>query len=70
MNWHLRDRLVLSLEGFLRAGDDVPLSLADGIPLSCKGNDYGVVGNEALISSAEGPPTAWRRWPAGRFPDG
>ena len=54
VNWHLRDRLVLSLEGFYKGYDDVPLSLADGIPLSCKGNDYGVVGNEALISSAEG----------------
>ena len=54
VSWHLRDRLVLSLENFYKGYDDVPLSLADGIPLSCKGNDYGVVGNEALVSSAEG----------------
>ena len=52
VSWHLRDRLVL--ENFYKGYDDVPLSLADGIPLSCKGNDYGVVGNEALVSSAEG----------------
>ena len=32
----------------------MPLSVADGIPLSCKGNDYGVVGNEKLVSSAQG----------------
>jgi len=42
------------VEGFWKGYGDVPLSLADGIPLSCKGNDYGVVGNEALRSSAEG----------------
>lgn len=32
----------------------MPLSVADNIPLSCKGNDYGVVGNELLVSDAEG----------------
>ena len=30
------------------------LSVADGIPLNCKGNDYGVVGNELLTSTAQG----------------
>ena len=34
--------------------DRIPLSLADGIPLACKGNDYGTVGNEPLVSSARG----------------
>ena len=53
-SWRLRDRLIVSVEGFWKGYGDVPLSLADGIPLSCKGNDYGVVGNEALRSSAEG----------------
>lgn len=52
--WRLRDRLVISFEGFYKKYGDIPLSLADGIPLACKGNDYGVVGNEALRSSAEG----------------
>lgn len=32
----------------------MPLSVADGTPLSCKGNDYGVIGNETLVSDAEG----------------
>ena len=40
--------------GLLQIVGDIPLSVADGIPLSCKGNDYGVVGNEELRSSAEG----------------
>ena len=53
-SWRLRDRLIVSVEGFYKRYGDVPLSVADGIPLSCKGNDYGVVGNEKLVSSAQG----------------
>lgn len=52
--WRLRDRLTVSMEGFYKRYDRVPLSLADGIPLICKGDDYGTVGDEALRSSAEG----------------
>ena len=47
-SWRLRDRLIVSVEGFWKGYGDVPLSLADGIPLSCKGNDYGVVGNDQI----------------------
>ena len=54
VDWRLRDRLIVSFEGFYKRYGDVPLSVADGIPLSCKGNDYGVVGNEKLVSSAQG----------------
>ena len=54
VGWRLRDRLIVSVEGFYKLYGDIPLSVADGIPLSCKGNDYGVVGNEELRSSAEG----------------
>ena len=32
----------------------MPFSLSDQIPLSCKGNDYGTIGNEALSSEAKG----------------
>ena len=32
----------------------MPLSVTDDIPLSCKGNDYGVIGNEPLTSAAKG----------------
>ena len=58
VGWRLRDRLIVSVEGFYKLYGDIPLSVADGIPLSCKGNDYGVVGNEELRSSAEAAPTA------------
>ena len=54
VDWRLRDRLIVSVEGFYKRYGDVPLSVTDGTPLACKGNDYGVVGNEALVSSAQG----------------
>lgn len=52
--WRLRDRLVVSLEGFYKKYGNIPLSVTDGIPLACKGDDYGVVGNEALRPTARG----------------
>lgn len=54
VDWHPNQRLAFSVEGFYKRYRDIPLSLADNIPLACKGNDYGVYGNEALISSAQG----------------
>ena len=53
-DWRLRDRMVVSIEGFYKYYTNIPLSVADGIPLTCKGNDYGSVGDEQLVSSAEG----------------
>ena len=52
--WNLTPRVVLALEGFYKYYTRVPLSVADGIPLSCKGNDYGTVGNELLLPTASG----------------
>lgn len=52
--WRINERWALSAEGFFKAYFHVPLSLADNIPLACKGADYGVVGNEPLVSSARG----------------
>lgn len=46
--------LELSAEVFYKKYNKVPLSISDGIPLMCKGDDYGVIGNEALISAAQG----------------
>lgn len=53
-DWRLRDRLIVSIEGFYKYYTDIPLSLKDSIPLTCKGNDYGTVGDERLVSTAEG----------------
>lgn len=54
LDWHLHDRFMISAEGFFKRYNRIPLSLQDNIPLACKGNDYGVVGNEALSSTANG----------------
>ena len=54
VDWHLHDRIMVSAEGFFKRYNRIPLSLQDNIPLACKGNDYGVVGNELLASTAVG----------------
>ena len=54
LNWRKGDTFEVSVEGFYRDYDKIPLSVADGIPLTCKGNDYGVIGNELLTSTAQG----------------
>lgn len=53
-NYTFRDNIEISLEGFYKSYDKMPLSLEDCIPLMSKGDDYGVIGNEYLISSSEG----------------
>lgn len=71
LDWHLQDRFMISAEGFFKRYSRIPLSLQDNIPLACKGNDYGVVGNEALASAANGRAygleTMFRWQASGRF---
>ena len=54
VEWRMNQNFSLSVEGFYKYYTDIPLSVADGIPLACKGADYGSVGNEALVSEARG----------------
>lgn len=54
LSWHPGNTFELSAEGFYKQYDKIPFSITDGIPLACKGNDYGVIGNEALSSTAQG----------------
>ena len=54
LSWRASKTFELSAEGFYKQYDKVPLSVTDGIPLACKGNDYGVIGNELLTSTAQG----------------
>ncbi len=54
VNWQSRNMIELSLEGFYKRYNHVPLSITDNIPLTCKGADYGVIGAEQLTSSAQG----------------
>lgn len=62
---------MISAEGFFKRYNRIPLSLQDNIPLACKGNDYGVVGNEPLASTADGRAygleTMFRWQVSGRF---
>ncbi|RHJ47493.1 TonB-dependent receptor [Bacteroides sp. AM10-21B] len=71
IDWHLHDRIMVSAEGFFKRYNRIPLSLQDNIPLACKGNDYGVVGNELLASTADGMAygleTMFRWQVSGRF---
>lgn len=70
-DWHLHDRIMISAESFFKRYNRIPLSLQDNIPLACKGNDYGVVGNEPLASTADGRAygleTMFRWQVSGRF---
>ena len=52
--WRATDDIALTLEGFYKHYYHIPLSVTDGIPLTCKGADYGIVGNERLASAATG----------------
>ncbi len=52
--WKPSEKLAVSVESFYKSYHHVPLSVADGIPLTCKGTDYGIVGNERLVSTAQG----------------
>lgn len=54
VDWKLRDRLFVSIEGFYKHFFDIPLSEATGVPLTCIGADYGSIGEELLTSDAEG----------------
>ena len=54
VNWRPMKQLIFSVEGFYKRYTDMPLCVLDNIPLACKGNDYGIFGNEALVSSAQG----------------
>lgn len=54
VDWKLKDRLFVGLEGFYKQFFDIPVSVATGIPLTCIGADYGSIGEELLESSAQG----------------
>ena len=54
LSWIPNENMEFSVEGFYKLYGNMPFSLSDQIPLSCKGNDYGTIGNEALSSEAKG----------------
>ena len=54
VEYHFGKNAEATIEGFYKKYSHAPLSLQDGIPLACKGVDYGVSGNEAAVSTARG----------------
>jgi len=46
--------ILFTLEGFWKGYDDYPFSVKDEISLANKGDDFGVVGDEEVISASEG----------------
>ncbi|MCU6778407.1 TonB-dependent receptor [Phocaeicola fibrisolvens] len=54
LSWTPNENMEFSVEGFYKLYGNMLFSLSDQIPLSCKGNDYGTIGNEALSSEAKG----------------
>jgi len=54
IEWRLRERLQISLEGFFKQYYDIPVSVLTGVPLTCLGADYGSIGEEDLTASGTG----------------
>jgi len=48
------ENIQLSVEGFIKTYRDYPFSVTDSVPLSSKGADYGIFGDEELISISDG----------------
>jgi hypothetical protein len=52
-----RQFMLFSVEGFWKGYNDYPYSVRDGISLANKGADFGVLGDEEVVSESEG--RAW-----------
>lgn len=48
------DNIVFSLEGFYKQYDQYPVSVRDQISLATKGSDFGVIGDEEVLSDGKG----------------
>lgn len=49
-----KEKMKLSVEGFWKQYNNYGISVADGVSLASKGADYGVIGDEEIISSGKG----------------
>ncbi len=48
------EKLQVTLEGFYKSYSRYPFSVRDSVPLSSKSADYGIFGDEALVSTSKG----------------
>ena len=54
LEWRISSSLRATLEGFDKRYADYPVSVVDGISLASKGADYGVLGDEEVLSIGSG----------------
>lgn len=54
MEYRPQQTVLFTLEGFWKGYKDYPYSVKDGISLANKGADFGVIGDEEVLSQAEG----------------
>ena len=54
IEYNLNENVLFTLEGFNKVYDKYPFSLVDSVSLATKGGDYGVVGDEPVLSIEEG----------------
>lgn len=54
VEWNTQKNSRITLEGFFKRYTDYPFSVKDSISLANLGSDFGVVGNEEVISASEG----------------
>jgi len=52
--YSLNENVLFTLEGFNKMYDNYPFSLVDSVSLATKGADFGVVGDEPVLSIGEG----------------
>jgi len=60
----------VKVEGFYKSYSNYPYSLRDGLALANKGGDYGVVGDEEVVSKGEGRAYGLEVLTRSRFPNG
>jgi outer membrane receptor for ferrienterochelin and colicin len=48
------DQAKITLEGFYKFYDDYPFSVLDSVSIASKGGDFGIFGNEAVVSTDKG----------------
>jgi hypothetical protein len=54
LQWLPNQGLRVTVEGFYKEYGNYPVSVANGISLANQGQEFGAVGNEAVVSSGEG----------------
>jgi hypothetical protein len=54
LEYRPRQTVLFSLEGFWKGYDNYPFSVRDQISLANKGADFGVVGDEEVLSQSDG----------------